>query len=783
LQLENETLGNNPRITKSAIKEVNETTQAVIPYKFKNVVDHCNELLLKFKGDYAVRFRAYNNGVAYRIEVDKNGEIIVNNEVCEFNFAGGCSVLFPEEKGFQSGYERLYTDTLLAAIGEKQFCSLPALVSSHDGIKTGITETGQSDYPAMFLKKTNRNALEAIFPPFPLEIENLTYKSERIIKTAPYIAKISGSRALPWRCLMFAREDKQLIENNLPYILAEKNILEDVSWIKPGKVAWEWWSASNVFKVNFKSGINTETYKYYIDFASEYGLEYIIMDGGWSDRVQLDIPGEGIDIKEIIRYGKEKGVGVIVWMTGMSLDNDRERFLDVYAKWGVAGIKVDYLNRADQLMVRYYEEIASAAAKRKMLVDFHGAFKPNGLQRKYPNIVNFEGVYGGEMNKVSNKVDPIHNVTIPFTRMLAGPMDYTPGAMRNETAKGFGVNWDAPVSQGTRCHQAAMFVVYESPLQMLCDNASLYRQEPEYTHFITQIPVTWDETVALAGKVKEYIVVARRNGDNWYIGGMTNWTAREIEVDLNFIGEGNWDILYVTDGINADRYPSDYVLNKEKLKNKKLKISMAPGGGIAAILKKKVKTVLILGNSIVRHTPKPDIGWYGNWGMAASAEDSDFVHLLIRDVHRIDPSVKFKYKNIADFERNFDTYSLSALDSLRYPDMLILKISENVDDKKATEGNFIIYYDKLVKYIAPNHQSVKIIADGFWAKENVNRLIEEYALKKKYPFVTLTSLSKDSTNMAIGKFEHKGVAAHPSDKGMRLIEQHIWEKIKSHFGE
>ena len=586
LQLENETLGDNPRLLKSAVKEVNETTQAVVPYKFKNVVDHCNELLLKFKGDYCIRFRAYNNGTAYRIEVGKKDEIIVKDEVCEFNFTGGCSVLFPEEKSFHSGYERLYTDTLLASIGEKQFCSLPALVSTTDGIKIGITETGQSDYPGMFLKGTGNDVLKAIFPPVPLKIENLTYKSERVVESAPYIAKTPSTKVLPWRCLMLAREDKQLIENNLPYILAEKNVLEDTSWIKPGKVAWEWWSASNVFGVDFKSGINTETYKYYIDFASEYGLEYIIMDGGWSDRVQLDIPGKGVDIKEIIRYGKGKGVGVIVWMTGMSLDNDMERFLDVYAEWGIAGLKVDFLERADQLMVRYYEEMAAATGKRKMLIEFHGAFKPNGLQRKYPNIVNFEGVYGGEINKFRADVTPGHNVTIPFTRMLAGPMDYTPGAMRNETAKGFCVNWDIPMSQGTRCHQAAMFVVYEAPLQMLCDNASLYRKEPEYTHFISQIPVTWDETVGLAGKAKEYIVVARRNGDNWYIGGMTDWTAREVEVDLSFIGEGNWEIEYVADGVNADRYPSDHVLKTEKLKNKKLKISMAPGGGYAAILRK-----------------------------------------------------------------------------------------------------------------------------------------------------------------------------------------------------
>ncbi len=780
LLLDKESPGGNPRPVKSEVREVNETTRAVVPYKFTMVSDHCHELLVKCKEDFAVRFRAYDNGAAYRIETAQKGEMTVKDEICGFDFSGRCSVLFPEEKSFQSSYEPLYTDTLLASIGDNRFCSLPVLVVNENGIKIGITETGQSDYPAMFLRGTGQNRLKAIFPPYPLKIENLTYKSEKITETAPYIAKTSGSRALPWRCLMLAREDKQLIENNMPYILAEKNVLDDVSWIKPGKVGWEWWSASNLFGVDFQSGMNTETYKYYIDFASTFGLEYIIMDGGWSDRVELDKASEGVDVKEIIRYGKEKGVGVILWMTGISLQKNMDYYLDTFARWGAAGLKVDFLNRADQLMVRYYEEIAAAAAKRKMVVEFHGAFKANGLQRKYPNIVNFEGVYGGEMNKFGNKVTPAHNVTIPFTRMLAGPMDYTPGAMQNETAKGFTANFDNPVSQGTRCHQAGMYVIYEAPLQMLCDNASHYLREPGYTRFIANIPTTWDETVALAGKAKEYLIVARRNGENWYVGGICNWTARDVEVDLGFLKDGNWEIEYVADGINAKRYPSDYVLKKIPLTEKKLKISMAPGGGYAAVLK-KIKTVVVLGNSILRHSPKPEIGWYGDWGMAASVRDSDFVHLLIKDIHSVDPSVVVKYKNIADFERNFENYPLSDLDSLRNPDLLIVKIAENVNDQKALKDDFIVHYDRLIRYLSPGERSVKVIADGFWSNENINRLIREYATAKKYPYVTLTSLSKDSTNMAVGKFSHKGVAAHPSDKGMRLIEQEIWNHIAEFF--
>jgi len=591
MYLEKEIIGLNPKVSKSITKEINEISSAVVPYKFSKVTNHCNELLLLFRSDYAIRFRAYNKGIAYRIEINRKGSIVVRNEKCEFNFASDCSVLFPEEENFVSQYERLYIDTTLKAISIKQFCSLPVLVTESNGIRIGITETGQSNYPCMFLKGTGSNKLNAIFPPVPEEMDQTDIVKKKVLKVAPYIAKTEVPRFFPWRCLMLEREDKKLLENNLPYILAEKNVLEDVSWIKPGKVAWEWWSDHNIFGVDFKSGINTETYKYYIDFAAKFGLEYILLDGGWSDRVKLDIPSPGVDIREIIRYGKSKGVGVILWALWEPLYNDLDKYLDVFADWGAVGIKVDGICRADQLIVRYYEEIANAAAKRKMLVDFHGAFKPNGLQRKYPNVINFEGVLGNEHNKWNNNsspndASPKHNLTIPFTRMLAGPMDYTPGAMRNETAKGFNTNYSSPMSKGTRCQQAGMYIVYEAPLQMLCDNASLYLREPEYTRFISKIPTTWDETVALKGKVKEYVVVARKNGDSWYIGGMTDWTSRNFNIDISFIGDGEWSIEYVADGINADRYPSDYILRKEKLNSKKLKITMAPGGGYAAILKR-----------------------------------------------------------------------------------------------------------------------------------------------------------------------------------------------------
>ncbi len=586
LELSNEVLGVDPKVAKAFSSEVNTITEAVVPYKFKNVVDHCNELVLNFKGNYTLRFRAYDNGVSYRWELNKKGEVEIINEVADLNFGGECTVLFPEEISFYSHFERLYVDTILSGLSTERFSSLPALVNLDDELKIGITETGQNNYPALFLQGTGSNALTSIFPKVPLKLEQTRDRSEKIVEEAAYIAKIPGKFSLPWRVLMIEKEDRKLIENNLPYILADHNVLESTDWIKPGKVAWDWWNANNIYGVDFKSGVNTETYKYFIDFASEFGIEYIILDEGWSETTNLLKFMPDMDVHEIIEYGKSKNVDVILWVLWKPLLDNLEATLDEFKKWGAVGVKVDFMQRADQLMVNYYEQIAKAAAEREFLVDFHGAFKPNGLQRKYPNVVNYEGLRGAEHNKWADYITPAHNLTLPFTRMLAGPMDYTPGATVNKDTLGFRDVFNAPMSQGTRAHQAGMYVLYESPIQMFCDNPSNYWREPGFMKFMVQIPTTWDRTVALEGKVKEYLVVARKNGDNWYIGGMNDWTPREFNIDLSFLGKGEWEIEYLADGVNADMHQSDYVIKKEIITGTKLQISMASGGGYLAILKK-----------------------------------------------------------------------------------------------------------------------------------------------------------------------------------------------------
>jgi alpha-glucosidase len=388
--------------------------------------------------------------------------------------------------------------------------------------------------------------------------------------------------------MIISSKDKQLVESEMIYKLAPPNVLKDTEWIKPGKVAWDWWNALNVYHVDFKSGVNNDTYKYYIDFASEYGLDYIILDEGWYHLNDIMHVVDEIDVQELVDYGKGKNVGVILWVVWKALDDKLTEALDQFEKWGVKGIKIDFMQRDDQWMVNFYEKIARECAARQMLVDYHGAYKPAGLERKYPNVISFEGVKGLENTKWSDQPDPELNVTLPFIRMVAGPMDFTPGAMINATKENFRSIFDAPMAPGTRCHQLAMYVVFESPLQMLSDNPSNYYREPEAMEFLKEVPVTWDETRVLDGKVGDYILIARRSGDTWYVGAMTDWSPRELELNLSFLESGNYSMQIWKDGINADRHASDFAMeNLQVSGGSKKKIQMAPGGGWAAIIRKK----------------------------------------------------------------------------------------------------------------------------------------------------------------------------------------------------
>lgn len=557
------------------------------PVKEKRSVinDRYNQLNLKFRGNYGVIFRVYDDGVAYRFYTGYRVPIKIKNEEATFTFPDNYSVYFPFIKSLHTSFESNYTYLPLKEIGNQRFGFAPVVVDIPGGPKVAITEAAVDDYPGMFLTGSDqgRPMLVGKFALYPME-EKLRENSDReleVVKEADYIAETRGNREYPWRLIVLAEKDADLVSTDIVYRLSPPLELKDVSWIKPGKVAWDWWNANNIFGVNFKSGLNTDTYKFYIDFASKYGIEYIILDEGWSDPTDLFKVNPEIHLEELARYGQQKNVGLILWCVWLTLDKQMDRALDYFQRIGIKGIKVDFMDRDDQKIVNFYRRCASAAAKRKLIVDFHGAHKPVGLRRAFPNILTKEGVLGLEYSKWSNLVTPEHDLLLPFLRMLAGPMDYTPGAMRNAQEKQFRPVFDLPMSQGTRCHQLAMYLVYESPLQMLCDSPSAYLKEPEVMEFLSKVPTVWDETLVLEAKIGDYVVVARKNGEDWYLGAMTDWTPRELEIRLDFLEPGKiWQAHLWLDGPNASRYASDFShKNLQIASGESLKLSLAPGGG------------------------------------------------------------------------------------------------------------------------------------------------------------------------------------------------------------
>ena len=601
-------LGNSPKFKKKKLELIDETITVQVPYKDASIKNVCNQLSLSFRGNFEIIFRVYNDGIAYRF-IDNNSETaVVANEDMELIFPEHSLSYFPQEESMYSENERLYNRLPISKIKKGDFCSLPVMFNTGK-TKVLFTEASLHDYPGMFLAKGAVNTMVSQFPKHVLEAhyeKNPLYQN--ITNVSNFIAKVSGPRSYPWRLFIISDDDCTFVESNLVTQLSGKSKIKDASWIKPGKVAWGWWSDNNIYGVDFKAGKNQATYKYYIDFASENNIEYIILDGGWSKSdSEIYESIDEIDIPELVKYGKSKNVGVILWVGLTSLNKDLEGVIKHYSNWGIAGIKVDFMLRSDQFIVKSYENIAEIAAKYKFLVDFHGSFKPAGIERVWPNVLTYEGVMGNEQNKweVSHfdysdnpfPITPEHNVTIPFIRMAAGPMDFTPGAMTNVNKNdynkylknsGFSAIMSRPMAFGSRAHQVAMFVVFESPLQMMCDSPTLYKKEQETTDFITQIPTTWDETVVLKAAVSDYIVLARRKGEIWFLGAMTDWTARDFDIDLSFLGEGKYDIQIFRDGINTDRNAMDYKFEKDIVqKDSKIHMSMSSGGGWAAIIKKE----------------------------------------------------------------------------------------------------------------------------------------------------------------------------------------------------
>lgn len=588
MMVNGKSLGSNAKIQKVNKRSGSDIIKPVVPRKFAEIKDNFNEISLNFKSNYTLKFRLYDDGAAYRWETNMKGPVRINSELINFSFTNDYKIWFPEEKSIYTAQEMDYKYIHLSEISEERFCAPATLVDLGEGKKALISEAEVRDYPGMFLRGNSSFGLQGKFSHYPKKTKQAGDRNVYVVEYEDYLAETIGTRHYPWRVIILTDDDAQLITSEMIYKLSDPLEIENVSWIKPGKVAWDWWNYNNIYGVDFKAGVNTESYKYYIDFASAYNIPYIILDEGWYNLEDILSVSDNIDMPELLKYSKDKNVGIILWATWKALDDQLEKALDQFEEWGIKGIKVDFMQRDDQWMINYYYRVAKEAAKRKLLVDFHGACKPTGMHRAYPNVITIEAVIGLEYNKWANKPSPDHNLLLPFIRMVTGPMDYTPGAMVNGTKENYRSIFNQPMSMGTRCHQLAMYVVYESPLQMLADNPSNYYREKECMEFLKEVPVTWDDTRVLHAKTGEYIALARKKGERWFIGAMTNWDPRKLDLDLSFLSEGEFEINIWQDGINADRYASDYKwIKKTVTNNSSISADLAPGGGWAAIITKK----------------------------------------------------------------------------------------------------------------------------------------------------------------------------------------------------
>jgi alpha-glucosidase len=575
-------LGPGARVARAVPRIVDAILDPPVRQNAARLRDHYQELRLEMAGGWAVVFRAYDHGVAYRFETSFPGEVTVVAEEARFRFAGDFVAYYPEEESFFSHNERHFLPRALGDLAAENLASIPVVVDA-GGPKVAITDADVEDYPGLWLRGTSGPALEAVFPPVVVEERAENDRDVRPAATAAYVARTRGTRTFPWRALAVAARDADLVAHPLVYLLASPSRVADTSWIVPGKVAWDWWNANNITGVPFRAGLNTETYRHYIDFAARHGLQYVILDEGWYPLGNLLQSVPAIDVPALVEYGRQRNVGVILWVIWKTLDDQLVPALDLFARWGVKGLKIDFMQRDDQWMVGFYHRVNREAAARRLLVDYHGGIRPVLMTRTWPNLMTTEGVRGMEWSKWSAHVHPEHDVTLPFTRMVAGPMDYTPGAMRNAVRGNFAARHTQPMSQGTRAHQLAMYVVYGSPLQMLADSPSNYEGEPGAMAWLSAVPAVWDETRPLDGRIADFVVVARRSGREWFVGAMTDWSAREVEVDLSFLPEGDFTIEAWADGPNAGRHGEDVQRSTAAVtRASRLRVAMAEGGGWAA---------------------------------------------------------------------------------------------------------------------------------------------------------------------------------------------------------
>lgn len=584
-------------VSKRRYSIVDEEVRVPVPYRKKKVADRYNQLELIFREPFSVQFRLYNEGMAYRIGTRFKDSVIIQSENASFEFEDNAAIWFARmEKRqhvdrFHNSFEAIYQKQVLSAIADTMLTYSPVTVSLRDGYHLAFSDAGLYDYPGMFLQK-NSTGLQGVFAPYPSKEQLMEGEFPQYIVTerADYIARTNGTRMFPWRAVLVAKNDIDLPANDLLYILGDKSQINDPSWIKYGKGTDEWITGINLFNIPFKAGINTATYKYYIDFAKRFGFDQVMLDAGWSDVKDLFKINPDINMEELVAYANKNNIRLMLWTLCSTLDKQLDSALQQFKEWGVASIMTDFMDRDDQPMVNFYHRIAKACADHKIAVMFHGAYPPKGFNRTWPNAITQEGVLGAEWNIWSDLATPEHNVAIAYTRMLAGPLDYEPGLLLNAQKDQFRPIGKNPMSIGTRCHQLAMFVVYDSPLQIFSGNISQGLQEPAFMELVGSIPTVWDETRILQGKIGEYIITARRKGNDWFVAGLNNSEARDIQLPLDFLAEGSYNLTVCKDGVNAHNYGSDYVLNDTPVNRSVVyDLKMAPGGGFLVKLTIKLK--------------------------------------------------------------------------------------------------------------------------------------------------------------------------------------------------
>lgn len=575
-----------PLVRSVKRSSANETITPVVPLKFASVLNHYNAIRLNLKGNLAVEFRAYDDGMAYRFVTNGKGKkVFVYDETVDFNLPEEAVLHLQQPVTFKTPYEEPYSHVALKEWKEtSKFALLPLLVDTRKGVKLLFSESDLHDYPWMFLKARAGRGVSALFPRYPLETKPISDRSINVVREADYLAETQAKRTYPWRYVVVVREDGDLVENTFTCRLATQTTMEDTSWIRPGQVSWEWWHHTSPYYVDFVVGRNQETYQYYIDFASSCHIPYVLFDEGWAKSTTNPYESvDALDIHALIAYGKKKNVGVLLWLPWTTVEKNFDLFKE-YEKWGVAGVKIDFMDHSDQWMVNYYERVAQEAAKHHLLVNFHGSFKPAGLEYMYPNVLSYEGVLGMEQGEFCTPANSLYH---PFMRNAVGPMDYTPGSMLSMQPEYFVRHYPNNASVGTRAYQMALYVAFESGFQMVADNPTFYLKEKECTDFMTSVPVTWDETRVLAASLGEYLVVAKRKGEQWFIGGITAEEGKEIEVSLDFLHPNrSYEMTLFKDGLNAGLQALDYKKEvKAVSESETLKVKMVRNGGFAAVFK------------------------------------------------------------------------------------------------------------------------------------------------------------------------------------------------------